>query len=270
MIDFQLIGDWKGASKRLAWMRKHWQEIARVLVRRAVLSLAEEAGLREPEITFIKVEREGGRSVSYGVAVEPTLEDVKIGSLRGRVVFLELERERASRDLLEMAAHGPWVVNALPMVPAADVGHLVVREGGLDELEAVLLRNKRFLRDRPLLITTAQRGILATINLRDATPPMLLPPDREVRAEEDKAYNLTRGEFGLGDKINGAVWRPALMRLIQQRLDLILEDLVDDIADGATDLLDEEDRFEERSERWLKSTRSFALMFNEEEEEPNL
>lgn len=267
MIGLKLTGDWSKASKQLVWMQKHWQEIARVTIRRAVLSLADEAGVKEPAVRFIKVERKGGREVSYGVAVEPTLEEIALERLRERVVFLELERSTAPRDLLKLMAHGPWVVHALPMLPKAEEGHLVVRDAALEEREQVLSRNRLFLRNNPLMVSDAQRALLPALDLMDVTRPMLLPPASKVQAEEDAAYNLTRGEFGLGDKLTAQVWRPALMRLIQQRLGIILDDLVDDLARGKLDVVQDEDRFEDRSERWLASTRAFAFMFNEDTEE---
>jgi hypothetical protein len=55
--------------------------------------------------------------------------------------------------------------------------------------------------------------------------------------------------------------------LIRQRLDLLLEDVVEDLSRGKLDVLDQEDRFESRSETWLTSTRAFALMFNEDTDE---
>ena len=266
MIGFQLIGDWKGATKQLVWMRRHWQEIARVVLRRAVLSLIDEAGFKEEDVVFIKVERKGGQEHSYGVAIEPTLEELRLDKLKGQVVFLELERSKASRDLLALADHGPWVVNALPRLPAKEEGHLVVRDGALEEREQILVRNRRFLRDQPLLLTLPQRNLLRAIDLEDDTRPMLLDGASLVMAEEDKAYNLMRAEFGLGDRLTSMRWRPALSRLLQQRLEIILEDVVDDLARGQLDIEEEAGKFEDRDEEWLRSTRAFAFLFNEDTE----
>jgi hypothetical protein len=267
MLQVNLTGDWTKTLKQLAWMRKHWAKIARVTVRRAVISLADEAGVAEPRIRFVKVTRKGGREMSYGVAIEPELEEVALERLRGRVVLYELERRASTEALEHLASHGAWVAQALPQLPSKEQGHLVVRDAVIEEQEEVLRRNRRFLRDHPLLMAPHQRGLLRSLSLEDPMRPMLLDASSRVMAEEDHAYNLTRAEFGLGDKLTAMVWRPALARLIRQRLDLLLEDVVEDLSRGKLDVLDQEDRFESRSETWLTSTRAFALMFNEDTDE---
>lgn len=264
-LGFRLEGDWKGALKQLAWLRQNWGAVLQVVVRRAVLSLAEETGLAPQSYVFVRVHR-ANDLVSYGVAVEPTLEEIKLSSLRDKVVLLELEHT-ASDDLQRLRAQGPWLGQSLPDLPEKGEGHLVVRDASHEERQEVLRRNQRWLSDHVLLMSAAQRSLLSALRVDDDSRPMLLAGESRVWAAQDAAYNLARAEFGLGDEISRMVWRPALLRLLNQRLEPIFEDVIDDYLKGDLDLKFEMDTFEERKETWLSSSRSFALMFHQEDVE---
>jgi len=224
---------WREGWERIEWASDNFDQVQIYVVQRLAAEFAEELGAQGELLHLIKVS--DGRHQFFGVSLEPKPYQEELAAMSDKLLLASGSDEEALHR--QMMAANPWVYDKLPAVfDSPEEGYFYVRDTTSDEMEVVAIRNDEEIRDL------------------GAAP---VPASTRTWFVDDIRFNMLRGEFGLGD--NGQpMWRPALRRLIRDRLPAIQEEVMTAMFEAKLTL--DAPAFETRSPEWLKANEEFAVM----------
>jgi len=224
---------WKKDWRRIEWASRNWRKLELYTVQRLAEEYAQELGRRASFLHLIRVVV--GNDIYFGVSLEPEPFSAPLDEFADRLLIASSSGEDPTHSL--MVKESPWVYDQVPSVFSnAEEGYFFVRGSTPEEIEIVSVANETKNQD---------------LGLR--------PVDPATRTwfVDDVRFNMLRGEFGIGDD-GKPLWRPALRRLIKDRLPTIQEEV--ETAMFKANLNLDVPAFEPRSPEWLDANADFAMM----------
>jgi hypothetical protein len=231
-------------QRKLSWVKRHLPDLKRYALKLMCRELADLLG-RPGDLKYIEI-RTTDRTF-YGLSLEPPVELSTYASIGDRVMYyMPLDSEHPTYAMGVWAQQGnPWVPDKVPLDLGTEreQGFFWLRDAPRETMNAVRERNLAHLATRPRQVTPAERHRITKLG--------------QVYVCDDLAYNQARAEFGIGGGASPR-WRPALRQLIRDRIEVILQDVLEAAASNRIPPGDLPD-FEPRPPSWLEEKSDFVL-----------
>lgn len=232
-------------DRKLEWLKDNFENIKRYTLSLLCVEMADLLGAPD-DLHFIEIK--SGQKTFFGVSLEPPLERKTYKEIDAQVMYyMPLDTNGVNEDVgLWVQKGNPWVSDQVPVEVgrAEGEGFFFLRDAAIDAMEIVRKNNIEYLETRPRRIQGASRERIASTS--------------QVYTADDLRYNQARAEFGIGDSPGSPTWRPALRKLVNERIEQILELVLDSIVETRIPF-DKLPDFEPRPESWLEDNADFVL-----------